>query len=153
MSQPIVVFDGECALCNGFVAWLVRHDKHSRFLIAGSNGEVGRAAISAAGLAPEITASTIVLVRPDGALVRSDAVLAILAGLGWPWRAAGIARLVPRPWRTRVYDWRAQRRARVEATDPSCGVPPVELVTKWRAKLATLDNIPLSAKKNSPPSR
>lgn len=153
MSQAIVVFDGECALCNGFVAWLVRHDKHSRFLIAGSNGEVGRAAIAAAGLAPEVTASTIVLVRPEGALVRSDAVLAILTGLGWPWRAAGIARLVPRPWRTRVYDWRAQRRARVEAQDPSCGVPPAHLVVKWRAKLASLEDIPTVTMKNSSPRR
>ena len=35
MTRPIVVFDGECALCNGFVAWLIRHDKRGEFLGCG----------------------------------------------------------------------------------------------------------------------
>lgn len=137
----IVVFDGECALCNGFVAWLVRHDRHNRYRIAGSAGEVGRAAIIAGGLSPDIAASTIVLVKGTTALTKSDAVLTIASGLGWPWRAAVVARVVPRRWRNKVYDAIARRRARVDANDAACGVPPAELVAAWRAKLATLDDV------------
>ena len=47
-ARAIVVFDGDCGLCNGFVAWLVRHDRDRRLLIAGSAGEAGRATLSAA---------------------------------------------------------------------------------------------------------
>ena len=142
MSSPIVVFDGECALCNGFVAWLLRHDRRGVFLISGSNGEVGRAVVSAAGLTHQITASTIVVWDGSRALLRSDAVLAIVRQLGWPWRAAGVARVLPRAWRDRVYRAIAQRRARLEAQDPSCGVPPAHLVGLWRSRLATASDLP-----------
>ncbi|WP_062211720.1 thiol-disulfide oxidoreductase DCC family protein [Demequina oxidasica] len=156
----IVVFDGECGLCNGFVSWLVRHDRGGAFLLAGSAGEVGRETIRRAGLPADIGASTTVLwdsgSSPDNAagndggavpgnaghvLTKSDAVIAILRGLGWPWRAATLARIVPRSWRDRVYDAVAARRSRVNAEDPACGVPPRELVTLWKSRLATLDDL------------
>lgn len=159
MSPSVVVFDGECGLCNGFVAWLVRHDKRGMYVLAGSAGDVGRAVIDAAGLPREISESTIILWDGDHARIQSDAVLSILVGLPWPWRAAGLGFAVPRVVRDAVYRWRAARRDRVEAQDPACGVPPADLVALWRSRLATLDDVrsaPASApasgsKKSSPP--
>ena len=142
MSSPIVVFDGECALCNGFVTWLIKHDTRAVFLIAGSAGDVGRAAIIAGGLDPDLARSTIVLVDGSGTRIRSDAVLGILSTLGWPWKAAGIARILPRRWRDAAYSAVARRRARISAEDPACGVPPTELVSEWRRRLATMQDIP-----------
>ncbi|MCB2412026.1 DCC1-like thiol-disulfide oxidoreductase family protein [Demequina sp. TTPB684] len=139
-TRAIVVFDGECALCNGFVAWLVRHDTHERFLLAGSAGEVGAAVVAKAGLAPEITASTL-LVWDGRAHVQSDAVIAVARGVPWPWRAAAAMRIVPPPWRDAVYRFVASRRPRMDAEDPSCGVPPADLVHAWRARLATLEDL------------
>lgn len=142
MTAPIVVFDGECGLCNGFVAWLVRHDRKAVHRLAGSNGDVGRAAIATCGLPADIGRSTIVLALPGGrSLIRSDAVLAILAALPWPWRWVRAGRVVPRNWRDRIYAAVAARRPRVNAEDPACGVPPASLVKAWRDRLATLDNI------------
>lgn len=142
MTRPIVVFDGECALCNGFVAWLIRRDTRARFLIAGSAGEVGKAVVAAAGLEGAVTASTIVVWDGTRGLVRSDAVLAIARELGWPWRAASAARLLPRRWRDAAYREVAKRRARLDAEDAACGVPPAELVTSWRERLATIADVP-----------
>lgn len=140
-ARPIVVFDGECGLCNGFVAWLVRHDHAGAFLLAGSSGEAGRAAIAAAGLPSDIGASTIVLARPGAsALVRSDAVLAVMRGLPRPWRWLAWPRALPRGPRDRVYRFVAARRSRVHAEDPGCGVPPADLVRRWRSRLATVDD-------------
>lgn len=141
MSAPIVVFDGECGLCNGFVAWLVRRDGRGRFLLAGSAGPVGAAVMHAAGLPQELTASTIVLWDGERARLRSDAVLAIAAGLPWPWRALAAGRLVPRAVRDTLYRFIAARRPRVEADDPACGVPPPALVDRWRSRLATTADI------------
>ena len=138
-ARAIVVFDGECALCNGFVAWLIRHDAGGRFLIAGSSGEVGRAVVARAGLEPEITQSTL-LVWDGTAHLRSNAVVAVARGLPWPWRAAALMTVAPLAWRDGVYRFIAARRPRVDAEDPSCGVPPAELVEAWRARLATLDD-------------
>ena len=141
MAMQIVVFDGECGLCNGFVAWLVRRDKRPIFLLAGSAGAVGRAVIDAAGLPREIAESTMILWDGERARIQSDAVLGVLVGLGWPWRAAGAGFLVPRSWRNAVYRWRAARRNRIHADDPACGVPPPELLGAWRARLATLEDV------------
>jgi len=138
--RPIVVFDGECALCNGFVAWLVRHDKSAHFLIAGSAGEVGAAVVAAAGLDATITASTL-LVWDGTAHLRSDAVIAVARGLPWPWRAAVTMRVAPRGLRDAVYRFVAARRPRMEADDPACGVPPLALAQAWRSRLATLDDV------------
>ena len=139
-SSPIVVFDGECGLCNGFVAWLVRHDGGARFLLAGSAGEVGKAVVERAGLDAAITQSTL-LVWDGTAHLRSDAIVAVARGLPWPWRAAAALRWVPRPLRDGAYRWVAARRPRVEAEDPACGVPPAALVNVWRSRLATLADV------------
>jgi predicted DCC family thiol-disulfide oxidoreductase YuxK len=139
-AQAIVVFDGECGLCNGFIAWLIRHDADGRFLITGSASEVGEAVVARAGLEPDITASTL-LVWDGEAFLRSDAVIRVARALRWPWRAAISLRIVPRSWRDAVYTFVAARRPRVESADPSCGVPPPALVAQWRERLATLEDV------------
>lgn len=144
MSKPIVVFDGECALCNGFVAWLIRHDNRAVFLITGSAGDVGRSIVAAAGLEGGVVQSTIVVWDGSRGLVRSDAVMAIARELGWPWRAARAGRLLPRRWRDAAYAAVAKRRARLDAEDAACGVPPADLVTTWRERLATMADVPAS---------
>ncbi|WP_061962494.1 thiol-disulfide oxidoreductase DCC family protein [Demequina flava] len=139
--SPIVVFDGDCGLCNGFVAWLIRRDREARFLIAGSAGEVGRAALESMGLRQEIADSTLVVATADGPRTRADAVRTVLVGLGWPWRAGGAIVIVPRRVRDGVYDQIARRRPRRPAEDPACGTPPVGLVEQWRARLATVADV------------
>lgn len=138
--RAIVVFDGDCALCNGFVAWLIRNDRRGAFLIAGSAGAVGKAAIAAAGLDESIAASTLV-VWDGRAFVRSRAVARVASGLAWPWRGAATLRAVPRPLADAVYRAVATRRPRVIADDPACGIPPADLVERWRERLATLADV------------
>ncbi|WP_062079143.1 thiol-disulfide oxidoreductase DCC family protein [Demequina globuliformis] len=140
-ARPVVVFDGDCGLCNGFVAWLIRHDPHGRFLIAGSAGEVGRSALAAMGLGSHVADSTLVVATVDGPRLRSDAVAEVAGGLGWPWRAATAMRVVPRGVRDSVYDQIAKRRPRREAEDSACGTPPPALARQWRARLATQHDV------------
>ena len=141
-AKPIVVFDGECALCNGFVGWLIRRDTRAVFLIAGSSGDVGKAVVTAAGLEGALTASTIVVWNGSRGLIRSDAIVAIARELPWPWRVVSWGRVVPRAWRDRLYRYVAARRSRVDAEDAACGVPPADLVAAWRARLATINDVP-----------
>jgi predicted DCC family thiol-disulfide oxidoreductase YuxK len=141
MAPSIVVFDGECGLCNGFVAWLITHDREGRFLLAGSAGAVGKDVIAAAGLNPDIAQSTIVLWDGVAATTQSTAVIEIMRGLPWPWRTSVVALVVPRAVRDAIYRWVAKRRSRVIAEDAACGVPPPELTNLWRSRLATARDI------------
>lgn len=137
----IVVFDGECGLCNGFVAWLIRHDRAGVFLLAGSDGVVGREVIRRAGLPENIGESTLIVWDGRRAATQSDAVLAVASQLPWPWRATKAGRIVPRSWRDTLYRTIAARRPRIAADDPSCGVPPPKLVRRWRERLATVADV------------
>ncbi|WP_159449211.1 thiol-disulfide oxidoreductase DCC family protein [Demequina sp. NBRC 110055] len=150
--RPIVVFDGDCGLCNGFVAWLIRRDPDARFLIAGSAGEVGRAALTAMGLPHDVAQSTLVIALPEGPALKSDASLTVAAGLTRPWRAlARVGFAVPRGVRDRAYDAIAARRPRRPAEDAACGTPPASLVTTWRERLATVADV--TALEERPPRR
>ncbi|GHA88258.1 hypothetical protein GCM10009069_09010 [Algimonas arctica] len=51
---------------------------------------------------------TNILIEDGHARVRSDGTLAMFERLGWPWRAMGVFRLLPR----RVRDWGYERIAR-----------------------------------------
>ncbi|WP_296665687.1 thiol-disulfide oxidoreductase DCC family protein [Demequina sp.] len=139
--NAIVIFDGDCGLCNGFVAWLLRHDPDGAFSIAGSDGPVGRAVLRAAGLGDAVAASSIVVWDGREGLLRTDALVGIAGGLPWPWRAAAAMRIVPRALRDRVYDAVAARRPRRPAEDPACGTPPPSLVGLWRSRLATATDV------------
>ncbi|WP_062204535.1 thiol-disulfide oxidoreductase DCC family protein [Demequina salsinemoris] len=136
MGSRIVVFDGDCGLCNGFVAWLLTHDPHGAHLITGGASEVGASIVSRAGLDPLVTDSTMILWVDGEALVRSDAVLEVLGALPVPWSLLRAGRLVPRALRDRIYDAMAARRPRIDGDD-ACGVPPEPMVDLWRSRLAT----------------
>ena len=64
----------------------------------------------------------------DGAhmLRDSDAVLAIYAGLGWPWKALGVFRLIPRFIRDPLYLFIARNRYRIFGRRDSCWLPAPE---------------------------
>jgi len=55
--------------------------------------------------------------------VRSDAALAVVAGLGGAWRAAALLRVIPRRLRDAVYDWIARHRFRWFGRREECRIP------------------------------
>ena len=88
-------------------------------------GEVGTALYRRFGIDPANPESMIVVTGND---VRrdSDGVLAIYAGLGWPWRALAIFYLVPRFLRDPIYRLIARNRYRLFGRRTSCWRPNAE---------------------------
>lgn len=125
-SEPptIVFFDGVCGLCNGFVDFLVQHDHDRRLRYAPLQGTTA----AALPTLPRHLDSVIVMAG-DRVLTKSDAALTVLAQLGWPWRAATIARMVPRTIRDVVYDLIARNRYRWFGKRLSCRVPAPDEAT------------------------
>ncbi len=77
----IVVFDGVCALCNGWVDFLLARDRRGRYRFAAMQAPPGRALLVAHGLDPDDPASFLLL-DEAGAHTGSDAIVRVLAGLG-----------------------------------------------------------------------
>ena len=66
---------------------------------------------------------TLVLEEPKRFRVRSDAVLAILAGLGGLWRLTVVLRAIPRRLRDALYNFIARKRLEWYGRRDTCRVP------------------------------
>ncbi len=125
-AHAIIVFDGECVLCSANAQFVLRHDKRGHFRLAAMQGAVGAELYRRFGIDPADPESLIV-VEGDRALRDSDAILAIYAGLGGPWRAlAAAGRLVPRVLRDPVYRCVARNRYRIFGRRDTCWMPNPE---------------------------
>jgi predicted DCC family thiol-disulfide oxidoreductase YuxK len=120
--RPIIVFDAECLLCSANAQFVLNHDRQGRFLLASMQGEAGSAFYRRFGIDPA-DPDTLIVVEGDRVRRDSDAILAIWAGLGWPWRAGAMFRLVPRPLRDPVYRWIARNRYRLFGRRDTCWLP------------------------------
>ena len=124
-AGPIIVFDAECVLCTANAQFVLRHDRARQFRLASMQNETGASLYRRFGLDPADPESMIV-VEGDRVLKDSDAILAIYARLGWPWKAIGLLRLVPRILRDPAYRWLARNRYRLFGRRETCWVPSPE---------------------------
>ena len=123
--HPVIVFDAQCVLCSANAQFVLKHDRRDHFRLASMQGEVGAALFRRFGIDPA-DPETIILVDGDSVRLNSDAVIAIYAGLGWPWRVAAALRLVPRVLRDPVYRWVARNRYRLFGRRETCWLPTAE---------------------------
>jgi predicted DCC family thiol-disulfide oxidoreductase YuxK len=123
--HPIIVFDGECVLCSANAQFVLRHDRRGHFRLASTQGLVGAALYRRFGIDPA-DPETLIVVTDDTALRDSKAVLAIWAGLGWPWRALTIFGLVPAALRDPLYRFIARSRYHLFGRREMCWVPTPE---------------------------
>ncbi len=124
-AGPIILFDAECILCSANAQFVLSHDKRRRFRLASMQGKVGAALYRRFGIDPA-DPDTMIVVEGDRMLRDSDAVLTIYAGLGWPWKALAVFRLVPRFIRDPLYLLIARNRYRIFGKRNSCWLPSKE---------------------------
>ena len=127
-GRRIVLFDGVCNLCNGFVDFLVRHDRAHRLRFASLQSDIGQRVTRAArGDGPRPSMETVYLVEPEGWIYeRSDAVQKIMIDLGGPFRLLTPLWLVPRVVRDTVYRLVSRSRYRIFGRRESCRIPTPE---------------------------
>ena len=135
-SQPVLLFDGECGLCNRVVRLLLRLDRTGRLFFAPLQGPAAQAYLLAQGL-PTRDFSTIVYV-PDWRrrdrrdfLLRTDGIVAALRTCGGMGRFLGAAlSVVPTACRDAGYKIVARWRYRIFGPWRACPLPKPE----WNAR-------------------
>ena len=129
-ATPAVVFyDGTCALCHGFVRFLLAEDRTgAAFRFAPLQSQAFREATGKAAAA-DLPDSVVVRAADGQLLTRSAAVLHVAERLGGWWRLLGLAAsTVPRPVRDLVYDLVARVRYRIFGrTREACPLIPPRL--------------------------
>ena len=131
-GRLLVIFDGHCGLCNRTVRWLARRDSQDRLRFVASESPKVAGLLARQGIgAPDakIGPATILVVRDAGGpaeqvLVRSEAVLALLAELLCPWPTVAAALgLVPHPILDLGYRLVTHWRYRIWGRLESCPAP------------------------------
>ncbi len=123
-THAVIVFDGICALCNGWVRFLLRHDHKQRYRFAAMQGDSGRGLLAAHGLDPDDPSSFLLIEYDIGAPPRistdTDAMRRVLIGLGGAWRLAALFALLPRFMRNPLYRAVARNRYRWFGRHDTC---------------------------------
>ena len=121
-DAAVVLFDGVCNLCNGFVQFVLPRDPEGKYRFASLQSDVGRELLAEHDL-PTDELESIVLIEDGEAYVKSAAVIRIATGLGGAYRLLAPFRFVPRAVRDRVYDFVADNRYRWFGRKDRCMIP------------------------------
>jgi predicted DCC family thiol-disulfide oxidoreductase YuxK len=124
-GKAIVVFDAECILCSANAQFILRHDQKRHFMLASMQGDYGSALYRKYDIDPA-NPETLIVVQDNTLLRNSDAVLAIYARLGWPWRAVSALSFLPKFLRDPVYLFVARNRYRIFGKRDTCWLPQPE---------------------------
>ena len=126
-SNPIILYDGVCGLCNRLVQFVLKRDKRNYFRFASLQSVLASATLQRHGRDPNDLDTVYVVVdyaQPaERLLARSDAILFLLRQLGGVWKLARLGRIVPRPLRDVFYKLVARNRYRVFGKFESCMLP------------------------------
>src|SRR5688572_3709101 len=101
-DHALLLYDGTCGLCDGFVAFIAVRDHAQRFRFVTLQSPSGQHTLARHAL-PAATLDTVVYVAGGRARTRSDAALRAIADLGGAWRLAALFLVVPRPLRDACY--------------------------------------------------
>lgn len=126
-SNPIVLYDGVCGLCNGLTQFLLKRDHHDRLRFASLQSNFSKPVLKRHGAAAEDLDTVYVVLDynrlSERLLARSDAILYLVGQLGGIWQLVKIGRFIPRLLRDAMYQLVARNRYRLFGRYESCMMP------------------------------
>lgn len=132
VSQPaVILFDGVCNLCNGFVQFVIRHDARGHFRFTSLQSEAGQKLLAEHGIKVTAIPETVVLVEQGRLHTHSTAVLHILRGLGGVWQLFYVGLLLPRVLRDALYRFVARHRYQWFGQQDACMLPTPDLAQRF----------------------
>lgn len=126
-SAPLLIlFDGECMLCHGFLRFVASRDPHKYFRFVPIESAMGKMLLHQFKMHMG-TVSTVALVEHNHLFTKSTAVLRIMKRLKIPWSLLYSGILIPQTLRDKLYVFIACRRYRWFGKYKSCPMPEFKL--------------------------
>ena len=127
-SNPIILYDGICSMCNRLVQFVLKRDSQDRFRFASLQSDFAARILRRHGAAPEDLDTVYVVLDhalPGERLAsRSDAAVVVLNELGAGWSFLGTAlRVLPEWLQNWGYNLIARNRYRMFGKQNSCCIP------------------------------
>lgn len=134
-KRNILLYDGECGLCDRFVNFIISNDPEGRIKFASQQSEVGTSLLHQHGFSVENGSlqDTIVLISGEDLFVYSTAILRSLIALGGFWSLSALFLLIPLIIRDTVYDIVAHYRTRFfrKVEELPCARAPVHVRARF----------------------
>ncbi len=127
--NDILLFDGECNLCNGAVQFIIKRDPAGHYKFAPLQSEVGQGYVRKHDL-PN-TLESFVLIRNGKAYLHSSAALRVCRNLKGPWKLAQILLLIPKPLRDSIYKFIARNRYKWFGKRKECMIPTPDMKSRF----------------------
>mgnify|MGYP001306051571 CR=1 FL=1 len=125
-GKHLVLIDGVCVLCHGFVRFIHRHDKNNLFYFGALQDAKINAYLKNSGKSINVSQlKTVVVIRDyntpkEQCLIKSNAGLFIVSKLAWWVAWLRIVKIIPRVLRDVVYDSVAKVRYRMFGVKDHC---------------------------------
>ena len=128
ISNPIILYDGVCGLCNHLIQFVLKRDRDDRFRFAALQSGFAARVLERHRVNPQILDTMYLILnysQPDERLAsRSDAGIQVLAELGGVWRVlASIGQFLPLWFRDKTYNLIARNRYQIFGKFQTCQIP------------------------------
>ena len=121
MEKNIIIFDGECNLCNGVVGWLLKFAPEDIFEFVAFQSPRGQELLRSYGF-PTESLTTVIFIDQWGAHTHSDGFLKIVSQIP-KWRfVAALLAFISRLIRDTIYNLASKNRVRWFGRSTSCTV-------------------------------
>ena len=129
-TVPVLLYDGQCALCNFTVQFTLRNERHSLTRFVAVQSTEGRKICLAQRIDPD-DPSTVLFLENGEVHARSDAVVALARHLRAPACWLKCLKLVPKPVRDMIYRFVARHRYAFFGRYDLCPVPPPAMAERF----------------------
>lgn len=130
-ARNIILFDGQCNLCNSSVKFIIKRDAGGVFKFASLQSSVGKALLAQVGMVDERLRS-FVYIEDGTAYTKSDAALRVAKKLSYPTKLLAVFIIVPKFIRDFVYNLVARNRYRIFGKANTCMMPTKELQARFQ---------------------
>jgi predicted DCC family thiol-disulfide oxidoreductase YuxK len=118
-DRPIIIYDGKCRMCSGFVRFILKHDTRNCFCFIAAQSQLGAALYRHYGL-DAVNYETNILLENGRPWLKSEGSIRMFQHLGLPWSLLAVGRLLPRVIRDRLYELIARNRLRWFGVRQAC---------------------------------
>ena len=120
-DKKVIVFDGECLLCNKYVEFITKYDGNDYFrFVALQNKKILSKILKKKKLINDNT--SIILIEDNTIKKKSSAVISILSNLKFPFYLFSITKIIPRFLRDMIYSLIARNRYNIFGKVKYCSV-------------------------------
>lgn len=130
LTGNVIVFDGVCVLCNGFVQFIIARDEASRFTFITAQSQTGEALYARMGKKSG-DYETYFFISDGRVYQKFDAFLAVMERMGRPWSFFMPLRILPLTVKDWLYDRLARNRYRLFGKRERCMVPDASVKARF----------------------